>query len=72
MGEDYDKLLIWRNFRRVEFQQAVAPVRDVFDFEESLAQLNRACHHGAIDEKRHVSPRRAFEESANDGGVIKF
>ena len=72
MGEDHDELLIWWNFRRVEFQKAVASVRDVFDFEESLAQLDRARHHGAVDEKRHVSPSRAFKESANDGRVIKF
>ena len=72
MGEDYDELLLWWNLRRVEFHQAVPPVRDVFDFEESLAQLDRARHHGAVDEKRYISPSRAFEESANDGGVIKF
>jgi hypothetical protein len=71
-GKNDDETLLRGNLRRIKFQKAVAAVRDMLYLEESPAELNRAYHHGAVDEQSHVTPSRAFEKSANHGGVIEF
>src|SRR5215831_2389066 len=56
----------------IKLQKAMAPIRDMLDFEEPFAELDRARHHGAVYEQSQLSAGRTFEQSANDGRVIEF
>ena len=72
LADFFNILLLWWDFSGIEFQKTVASIRDMLDFEEPFADLKRACHYSTVDEKSHVSPGRAFEESADHSGIIEF
>ena len=60
-------LLVWREYCGIQFQQAVVAVGYMFDCEETIVNVDSACHHASVYEKSKVPVRGVLEEPAYDG-----
>ncbi len=58
------------HFIGIDFEQPKPAVGNVLGLVETISQLNGSYKEIAASDKGKVSPRRGFEHSTNDGGIV--
>ena len=68
--QDQRRGSIRRHFIGIDFEQPKPAVGDVLGLVETIAQLDGSYKEIAADDKNKVSPRRRFERTTDDGGIV--